>query len=134
MKPVLSLNARIVQVRELPPGEGAGYGHAFRAERPTKLAAAAIGYADGLPYGLSNGLGMALIRGYPAPVAGRICMDQTLLDVTDVPGIEPGEEAVLIGCSGEREITACDIAEQTGTIVNEVLGRLGARLERYLVA
>lgn len=133
LRPVLSLKARITLIRDIPPGEGAGYGHRFVAERRTRLAVAAIGYGDGLPRGLSGGVGAALVRGCRAPIAGRICMDQTLLDVTDVPGAAPGDTAVLIGSSGDREITAGDIAEQTGTIPNEILSRLGGRLERRLV-
>lgn len=130
LRPVLSLKARIALVKNLCQGEGAGYGHSFRAERDTKLAVAAIGYADGLPRNLSNGAGAALVRGRLAPVVGRICMDQTLLDVTDIPNVTPGETAVFIGRSGGMEIAACDVAAQAGTISNEVLSRLGARLER----
>jgi len=130
---VLSLKARIILVREVALGECVGYGHQFRAERDTKIAVAAVGYADGLPRSLSNGVGAALIRGHMAPIAGRVCMDQTLLDVTDIPSISAGDIATFIGKSGGYEITAYDIAEQTGTIPNEVLSRLGGRLERKLV-
>jgi len=130
LQPVLSLKARIVLVRDLSWGEGAGYGHRFRAERDAKIAVASIGYADGLPRSLSNKVGAALVRGCIAPVAGCICMDQTLLDVTGIPDVRSGDIAVFIGRSGDEEITACDIAEQTGTIANEVLSRLGERLER----
>lgn len=130
LRPVLSLKARIAQVKELDQGEGAGYGHQFRAERDTKIAVASIGYADGLPRSLSDGIGAALVHGHMAPIVGRICMDQTLLDVTDIPSVISGDIAVFIGKSGDKEITASDIAEQTGTISNEVLSRLGERLER----
>lgn len=132
LQPVLSLKARIVQVKDLFQGEGAGYGHQFKAERDTKIAVAAIGYADGLPRSLSNNVGAALVQGRMAPIVGRICMDQTLLDITDIPSATPGDIAVFIGKSGSMEITACDIAEQAGTISNEVLSRLGKRLERTL--
>lgn len=132
LRPVLSLKARIVLIREVPQGEGAGYGHQFKAERRTRIAVAAIGYGDGLPRCLSGGVGAALVRGRAAPVAGRICMDQTLLDVTGVPEAAVGDTAVFIGKSGDREITACDVAEQAGTISNEILSRLGPRLEREL--
>ena len=132
-QPVLSLKARIVQVRGLLQNEGAGYGHQFKAERDTKIAVVSIGYADGLPRSLSNGIGAALVHGYIAPIVGRICMDQTLLDVTDVPTVVSGDIAVFIGKSGDKKITACDVAAQAGTISNEVLSRLGARLERTLI-
>ncbi len=129
---VLSLKARIAQVKDVFPGEGAGYGHQFKAERSTKIAVATIGYADGLPRSLSNGVGAALVRGYMAPIAGRICMDQTLLDVTDVPDVTSKDFAVFIGRSGNQEITPQNLAQQTGTIPNELLSRLGPRLERRL--
>ena len=133
LQPVLSLKARIVSVKKLYQGEGAGYGHQFIAKRDTKIAAVSIGYADGLPRSLSNGVGAALVHGYIAPVVGRICMDQTLLDVTDVPAVASGDIAVFIGKSDTKEITACDIAEQARTISNEVLSCLGGRLERRIV-
>lgn len=133
LEPVLSLKARIALVKNIRQGDGAGYGHQFRAARDTRIAVVSIGYADGLPRSLSNGVGAALVRGHAAPVVGRICMDQTLLDVTDISGAAPGDTAVLIGRSGSLEITACDIAEQAGTISNEILSRLGARLERIAV-
>ena len=130
--PVLTLKARIATVKELTPGESAGYGLAFTAKRPTKLAVLSIGYADGLPRALSCGNGQVLINGHRAPIAGRICMDQTLVDVTDIPFLCPGGEAVLIGASGSEEITAYELAEACGTITNEILSRLGERLGRVL--
>ena len=133
LRPVLSLKARIALVRNLYQGEGAGYGHQFRADRDTKIAVVSIGYADGLPRSLSNGIGAALVHGHMAPIVGRICMDQTLLDVTNIPAVMSGDIAVFIGKSGNQEITACDVAEQAGTISNEVLSRLGERLERSLI-
>lgn len=133
LRPVLSLSARVAQVRTLRTGERAGYDLKFTAQRPTRLAVLSIGYADGLPRSLSQGVGSVLLRGRSAPIAGLICMDQTLIDVTDIPGVSPGDEAVLIGCSGDRELTACDLARQAGTIPNELLSRLGPRLERRLV-
>lgn len=133
LQPVLSLKARIALVRNLYQGEGAGYGHQFKAERDTKIAVVSIGYADGLSRSLSNGIGAALVHGHMAPIVGRICMDQTLLDVTDIPAVVSGDIAVFIGKSGNQEITACDVAEQARTISNEVLSCLGERLERSLI-
>ena len=133
LRPVLSLKARVAQVRTLRAGESAGYDLKFTAQRETKLAVLTIGYADGLPRALSQGVGSVLIRGQRAPIAGRVCMDQTLVDVTDIPGVAPGDTAVLIGRSEEREISACDLAGQTGTISYEILSRLSARLERVVV-
>ena len=129
-KPVLSLKARVASVRELEAGEGAGYGLAFVAKRPTKLATITIGYADGLSRGLSQGKGSVLIRGHKAPIAGRICMDQTLVDVTDIPDVQTGDIAVLIGRSGNEVLTAYDMAAALGTITNEIFTSMGARLTR----
>lgn len=127
LRPVLSLKARVAQVQELRQGESAGYDLKFTAQRDARIAVLTIGYADGLPRCLSCGVGSVLIHGRRAPIVGRICMDQTLVDVTDVPNVLPGDTAVLIGKSGTEEITACDLAEQAGTISNEILSRLGAR-------
>lgn len=131
--PVLSLKARISVVRELKAGECAGYGMDYRAEKDVRIAVLTIGYADGLPRELSEGKGQVLIHGRRADIIGRICMDQTLVDVTDIEDVRAGDAAVLIGRSGTEEISALDIAEQTGTITNEVLSRFGVRLNRIVV-
>ena len=133
LKPVLSLKAKVVSVRPLYAGEGAGYGIAFTAEEDMRIAAVSIGYADGLPRELSHGKGSVLIGGYRAPIIGRICMDQTIVDVSGIPRIQPGDTAVIIGTDRGEEITAGQIAEQCGTITNEILSRLGARLDRVTV-
>lgn len=126
--PVLSLKARIAVVKDLYRGESAGYGLDYKAGEDKKIAVLAIGYADGLPRCLSEGRGRVLIHGQSAPVIGRICMDQTIVDVTGIPGVRAGESAVVIGRSGGEEITAYEIAKEAGTITNEVLSRLGRRL------
>lgn len=133
LKPVLSLKAKVVSVRPLYAGEGAGYGIAFTAEEDMRIAAISIGYADGLPRELSHGKGSVLIGGHRAPIIGRICMDQTIVDVSGIPRIQPGDTAVIIGADREEEITVGQIAEQCGTISNEILSRLGARLDRVTV-
>ena len=132
LKPVLTLKARVAAVKTLHTGESAGYGRAFIAEGERRIAVLAIGYADGLPRSLSCGVGEVLIGGCRVPVAGRICMDQMTVDVTGVPDVQPGTEAVLIGRWGAEEITAGELAERTGTIANEILSRLGLRLERIV--
>lgn len=131
--PVLSLRARIAAVKTVPAGEGAGYGLAFRAGRESTIAVLTVGYADGLPRCLSGGVGRVLVGGHSAPIAGRICMDQTLVDVTGIPGVRPGDTATLIGRDGDEDIGACESAEKSGSITNELLSRLSARLERVLV-
>lgn len=133
LRPVLSLKARVASLRTLHKGEAAGYGLAFIAEREMKLAVLSIGYADGLPRTLSGGNGRVLINGYSAPILGRVCMDQTLVDVSHIPETAQGDTAVLIGCQGGQEITAEELAERCGTIANEILSRLGGRLERISV-
>ncbi|MBQ9646905.1 MAG: serine racemase VanT catalytic subunit [Oscillospiraceae bacterium] len=133
LRPVLSLKARVASVRDLPAGEGVGYGAEGAAPYERRIAALSIGYADGLPRALSNGRGGVLIRGAYAPILGRVCMDQTIVDVTSIPSVLQGDAAVVIGRSGAREITAYDLAEQAGSITNEILSRLGARVILGLV-
>ena len=129
LKPVLSLKARVTTVKTLSKGEGAGYGLTYNAKMDRKIAVLSIGYADGVPRNLSN-CGYVLCNGKLAPIVGRICMDQMMVDVTEIPQISPGEEAVLIGKSGSLEIRAEDLAQWAGTISNEIVSRLGERLER----
>ena len=131
--PVLSLKARIAVVKDLYQGESVGYGLDYTADKDRRIAVLSIGYADGLPRSLSGGRGRVLIHGQCAPVIGRICMDQTIVDITGIEGVKAGESAVLIGRSGKEEITAYELAEGAGTITNEILSRLGERLERVVV-
>lgn len=131
--PVLSLRARITAVKEVFQGESVGYGFTYVAEEDRKIAVLAIGYADGLPRSLSGGNGRVLIHGKSAPVLGRICMDQTIVDVTEISGVKAGGIATIIGKDGNQEITAYELAENTGTITNEILSRMGGRLFRVMV-
>ena len=128
LRPVLSLRTRVASVRTLLPGEGAGYGLAFRADKVRRLAVVTIGYADGLPRSLSQQGGEVLLHGMRCPMVGRMCMDQLLVDVTGVPCVKPGDTATLIGADGGQVIRAEDVARQCGTITNEILSRLGHRL------
>lgn len=132
--PVLSLKARVSVVKELKKGECAGYGMDYCAKADVKIAVLTIGYADGLPRELSEKKGQVLIHGKRADIIGRICMDQTLVDITHIEHVKAGDVAVLIGTSGEEKISAVDIAEQTGTITNEILSCLGARLNRIVIS
>ena len=133
LRPVLSLKARVACVRRLCCGETAGYGMAFTAQRDMEIATITVGYGDGLPRNLSGGQGFVLINGRRAPVVGRICIDQTIVDVSGIPDVKAGDVAVLIGKSGDKEISAGDLAGWAGTITNEILSRMGARLERVMV-
>ncbi len=129
LKPVLSLKAKIECVRFIHAGESVGYGLTYTATKEMKIAAVSIGYADGIPRELSNN-GHALINGYQVPIIGRICMDQLLLDVSKVLNVNSGDEVVFIGKSKNKEITASEFADKANTISNEILSRLGSRLER----
>ncbi|TKS61984.1 MAG: alanine racemase [Nitrospira sp.] len=129
LKPVLSLRTCIAQLRIIQPGRTVSYNRTFTATRPTRIAILPIGYADGLSRRLSN-RGQVLIRGKRAPIAGLVCMDMVMVDVTHVAGAAVGDEAVLIGRQGQEQITADDIAEWTGTISYEVLCSIGPRIPR----
>jgi len=128
LRPVLSLRARVASVRTLLPGESAGYGRAYQAERETLLAVVAIGYADGLPRDLPQRGGEVLVRGRRCPMVGRMCMDQLLVDVSGAEGVRPGDIVTLIGRDGGQAIPAEEVAGRCGTITNELLSRLGGRL------
>ena len=133
LRPVLSVKARVALVRDLRKGESAGYGFGYTAERNRRIAVLSIGYADGFPRAMSCGKGKVLIKGAVAPVIGYVCMDQTLVDVTDILDVESGDIAVVIGASGQREISAYDLSEASETITNELLSRLGTRLHRIMI-
>lgn len=132
LQPVLSLFTRIFLLKKVPAGTPISYGRTFVTGRESLIATIPIGYADGFSRGLSN-CGEALVRGVRAPIAGRVCMDMTMLDVTDVPGVREGDEVVLIGSSGGERITAADLAAKTGTIPYEVLCGISARVPRVSV-
>lgn len=136
LAPVLSLKARIASIRSLRRGECAGYGLDYKAPQDMRIATLTIGYADGLPRSLSNGIGSVLVNGYQAPIVGRICMDQTLIDVSSIPEdkLASGDIAVIIGTSGSFRIRAEELAEQSGSITNEILSRLGSRLPRLIAS
>jgi alanine racemase len=129
LKSVLSWKTRVVSVRSVPAGAVVGYNGTFVASEPMRLALIAAGYADGLDRRLGNRFSL-LVRGQQAPLAGRISMDQTVLDVTDIPGVEAGDEVVILGSQGEQILTAFDHAEVTGTIPWEVFTRIGPRVHR----
>lgn len=128
LRPVLSLRARVASVRTLSAGESAGYGRAFRAERETRLAVVTIGYADGLPRDLPQRGGKVLIRGQRCPMVGRMCMDQLLVDISDLLEVASGDTVTIIGRDGGQVIRAEELASCCGTITNELLSQLGSRL------
>jgi len=131
LQPVLSWKTRIVSLRTIGRGETAGYCATFRATQRTRIALLPVGYADGLNRLLSN-RGRVLLRGQRAPIAGRISMDLTTIDVTDIPGVEIGDEVVLIGEQARERITAYDHADLVDTIPYEILCNIAARVPRVM--
>ncbi|WP_242996716.1 serine racemase VanT catalytic subunit [Coprococcus sp. AF21-14LB] len=128
--PAMEIKARVTSVRKLEEGEQAGYGRAFQAERKTKLACISVGYADGLPRALSCGKGEVLVHGKRVPLVGRICMDQALIDVTEIEDVKEGDVVTLVGRDGKEEIQMSELADRADTIANELFSRLGSRLKR----
>ncbi|MFW6359767.1 MAG: alanine racemase [Chroococcales cyanobacterium] len=132
LKPVLTVKARVTQVKTIPAGSGVSYGHKFVADQDTRIAVIGIGYADGIPRNLSNRL-MVLLRGQKIPQIGAITMDQMMLNVNDLPNVQPGEVVTLIGKDGENAISADDWAATLGTISWEILCSFKHRLPRVTV-
>ncbi len=125
LRPVMRLSARVIRVADVPAGDGVGYGHTFHTKRPTRLATVRCGYADGYPRALGN-VAVARVCGARVPLVGRICMDHSMFDVTDAPGVAVGDEIVLWGDDPGVE----EIASLAGTIAYELLARVGARVKR----
>jgi len=132
LQPVLQWKTSVVGVRSIPAGAVVGYNGTFVATEPMRLALTTLGYADGLDRRLGNHFSL-LVRGEKAPLVGRVSMDQAVLDVTEIPGVEAGDEVVIIGSQGNEAISAFDHAEATGTIPWEVFTRIGERVRRVAV-
>src|SRR3954463_5048953 len=131
--PVLSWKTRIIDIRQVGAGEGVGYNRTHITSAPARIAPLAVGYGDGLSRQLSS-RGRVLVRGEFAPIVGNISMDVSGVDVTNVPGAQVGDEVVLIGRQGERDLTAWHLAEVMKTIPYEVLCNIGKRVPRILVS
>ena len=133
LKPAMTLKANVIMVKEVEKNTPISYGRIFTTERKSKIATIPIGYADGYSRMLSN-KGRVLINGQFAPVVGRICMDQCMIDVTDIEGdVEVGDEIVLIGEQGQRNISVEDVAETIGIINYELVCIVGKRIPRAYV-
>ncbi len=132
VRPVMKLASRVAYVKVFPSQSSLSYGRTFITSRKTKVAYIAAGYADGIPRALSN-KGAALLRGRRCPIIGRVCMDWLLVDVTDLPDVEPGDEAVLMGGAGNDAITADEIAAHVNTIPYEILCSVSRRMSREYV-
>jgi len=129
-RPVMRLITKIVSLKELPDGHPVSYGRQFHCAGKRRIAAVPLGYADGYRRAFSNAASM-WVNGKRVPVAGRVCMDHTMLDVTGVPGVTVGSEVVVMGEGGE---TADDLARLAGTIPYELLTQVGKRIPRRVVA
>lgn len=132
-KPTLGLKSRIVFIKNVKSRTPLSYGGMFRTRRPSRIATLPIGYADGVPRSLSNKT-QVLVQGRRCPVAGNITMDMLMIDVTGIPGVRVGEEAVLIGRQGRQEIFASELAQLAGTIPYEIVTGISARVPRLYSA
>ncbi len=132
LQPVLEWKSKVVGVRSVPAGAVVGYNGTFVATEPMRLALVAVGYADGLVRSLGSRFHL-LVAGERAPLVGRISMDQSIIDVTEIAGVQAGDEVILIGAQGGETLTAHDHARATGTIPWEVFTRIGARVTRTAV-
>ena len=132
VKPVLSLKTRVAQVRELPAGTTLGYGRTWCLNAPTRIATISAGYADGLPLALTN-RGFVFIGGRRCRIVGRISMDYTTVDVSDVPDVKPGDEVVCFGACGRDAITPDDWAALKGTHAYDIICSLGTRVQRVVL-
>jgi alanine racemase len=133
LRPVMSLHSRIVMLKTVPAGTSLGYGRAFITARESRIATLPIGYADGLRRAHSNNGGV-LVRGRFAPIVGRVSMDLTIIDVTDAPLVEVGDEVILIGQRDGLKISAEDLAERIGTISYEIVTGVSARVPRVFTS
>jgi alanine racemase len=131
-EPILTFKSRVVYLKDVPSQTPLGYGEAFHTRRPSRIATVPVGYADGLNRALSN-RGQAIVRGRLARLVGSISMDLSLLDVTDIPGVNVGDEVMLLGRLEGCSITALDIAQLLGTVPYEVLCLIGKRVPRLYV-
>jgi alanine racemase len=132
VEPVMTFKARVAHVNRVKKGESVSYGRTFRAERDTTVAVISVGYGDGYPRALSN-RGEVLIAGKRFKIVGLVCMDLTMVDVTDDQGVSIGDEVVLMGRSGAEEITASEIAELANTIPYDVTCSVGPRVPRVFI-
>ena len=130
--PAMSAKARIVALRKLPPGTPISYGRTFVTERESLIGVISAGYADGFSRLFSNKASV-LVRGRRAPVVGRVCMDVTMIDVTDIAGVSETDDVIIMGRQGNESISAEELAQLSGTIPYEVMLSLGSRARRIYI-
>ena len=132
LKPVMSLVSHISYVKDIEAGDEVSYGGTFKAEKTMRVATIPVGYADGYPRMLS-GKGYVLIKGRKAPILGRVCMDQFMVDVTDIEGAKRGDEVVLLGKQGDERITAEELGDISGRFNYELVCDISKRVPRNFI-
>ncbi len=132
LKPVMRLKTSIIQIKTVPAGTSISYSRTYKTSRPSRIATLPIGYADGFDIRLSNN-GEVLVHGKRAPVVGRVCMDLTMIDCTEIPEASTGDEVVVLGNQGEDTISAWEIAQRIGSIPYEVLTSVSVRVHRVFL-
>ena len=132
LQPVLSFHTKIVHVKNISQGTYVGYGCTFKAEKDMKIAVIGVGYAEGFDRGLSN-IGEVLIHGKRCRVLGRVCMNQTIVDISNLSKCNVGDEVTLIGKQGDEEITSDEVASKIGTINYEVVTRIPTHIPRLYI-
>ncbi len=132
LEPVLKWKTRVIQIKNIPEGSFIGYGSTYKTTRPTRLGVLPVGYADGYSRSLSNSA-YVILKGKRAPVIGRVCMNLTMIDITDIPGVKLEEEVTLLGKSGNEHLTAETMAGWARTINYEIVTKISPFLERKIV-
>ena len=130
LKPAMTWKTRVALIRDVPAGHGISYGRTFITPKPMRVATLSAGYADGYPRHLSSRDASVLIRGSRCALLGRVTMDLMVVDVTDVPEVETGDEVVLMGRQGDNEVSCVELADRAGTITWEITTRIGSRVQR----
>ncbi len=130
-RPAFAFKSEVAQVKTLPVGHYVSYGRTYRADHPVTMAVIPVGYADGFRRAPRTWR-QVLVRGQRAPIIGRVCMDQTMIDVSHIPGVRQGDQVVLIGQQGQERITVDDVAHELGTINYEVVSEILARVPRVV--
>jgi alanine racemase len=132
LRPVMSLRARLLNVRSVPRGASVGYDGSWVAERPSRVAIMAAGYGDGIHRSLGN-RGTVAIRSYIAPIIGIVSMDVTMLDVTDIPDVAIGDIATVYGTDGDNVYPANVVARSIGTVTSDLISGVGSRVKRFYI-
>ena len=132
LKPAMTFKSHITHIKDVPAGEGISYGHTYKVTETRRIATISAGYADGYPRALSN-VGKVLINGHFAPITGRVCMDQFMADITDIPDANVNDEVILFGTDGKNKITAEDIGELSMSFNYEIICGIARRVPRVYI-